>query len=70
MLCREVGGNVLQVYCTLLAAASEFLKTQLCPLASRPALISLERFYPRSRVYNIRPHFALLLFSQLELVEM
>ena len=35
--------------------ASEFLKTQLWPLASRPALISSERFYPASRVYNIRP---------------
>ena len=35
--------------------ASEFLKTQLWPLASRPALISSERFYPAGRVYNIRP---------------
>ena len=65
-----VRGAAVMFYRFIAAAASsasEFLKTQLCPLASRPALISSERFYPAS-VYNIRPHFALLSFSQLELV--
>ena len=37
--------------------ASEFLKTQLWPLASRPALISSERFYPASAEFTTSAPF-------------